>query len=133
MTQDDRRKRGEEMFEAVYGGVVPVPQGEARDEFFHFTLDTLFAEVWSRNSMSIRDRRLVAMGVMAALGEKETFEIQLRAALKNGELVTEQLKDLLIFLTQYIGYPRTTHLLAIVRRLLADEKGRDRFLSSGDC
>ena len=124
MEKTEKRKRGEEMFEAVYGGVVPAPQGgPEEDEFFRFTIDHLFAEVWSRNKMSVRDRRLVAMGVMAALGEKDTFEIQLRAALKNGELKEDQLMDLLVFLTQYVGFPRTTHLLFAVKRVLADGKG----------
>jgi 4-carboxymuconolactone decarboxylase len=72
--------------------------------------------------MSIRDRRLVAMGVMAALGEADTFEIQMRAAIKNGELNEDQIKDLLVFLTQYVGFPRTTRLLAAVRKIFAEQK-----------
>ena len=122
MSDEARRKRGEALFNKVYGGVVPVPPPEWQDDFFFFTLDYLFSEVWARDSMSIRDRRLVAMGVMAAVGEAETFEIQLKAAFANNEINEDQLKDLLVFLTQYVGFPRTTRLLMAARNLLAERK-----------
>jgi len=117
----DKRKRGEELFNEVYGGTVPIPPGAYQDKFFAFTVDHLFAEVWSRNSMSVRDRRLVAIGVMAALGESDTFEIQVRAALGKGELTEAQLEDLLVFLTQYVGFPRTTRMLAAVRKIMNEK------------
>ena len=107
----ERRALGEKMFEAVYGGVVPIPPKERQDEFFDFTIENLFSEVWSRDSLSIRDRRLVAMGIMAALGEDGTFEIQLKAAISKGELNKQQIKDLMVFLTQYVGFPRATRML----------------------
>src|SRR5579884_1213953 len=93
-----RRERGLKMFEEVYGGVVPVPPPDRRGDFFYQTIDQLFAETWSRPNMSIRDKRLVALGAVAAMGETEMFEIQLRAALKKGELTKAQVEDLVIFL-----------------------------------
>jgi 4-carboxymuconolactone decarboxylase len=111
MTDGERRKRGEEMIRKVYAGDVVVPPAGA-NLFGDLMLEQLFAEVWTRGELSIRDRRLLIMGVIAALGEKDTWKIQVRSALKNGELSEAQVHEALIQLAQYAGYPRTAGLLA---------------------
>jgi 4-carboxymuconolactone decarboxylase len=116
----ERRKLGLKMFEEVYGGVVPVPPEEYRGAFFWQTIDQLFSETWSRPNMSIRDRRLVALGAVAALGETDMFEIQIRAAIKKGELTKAQVEDLMLFLPAYISYPRTSKILAITQKIFAE-------------
>ena len=105
-----RRKRGLKWFNEVYGGVVPVPPGELFDDFVANVMDNLFADIWSRPGLSVRDRRLVIMGVLAALGEGETLAIQVRAALAKQELNAQQMREILILLTQYIGFPRTQRI-----------------------
>ena len=84
MADGERRKRGEEMLKKVYAGDVAVPPAGA-NPFSDVMLEQLFAEVWTRGGLSIRDRRLLLMGVIAALGEKDTWKIQVRSALKNRE------------------------------------------------
>ena len=116
----ERRKLGLKMFEEVYGGVVPVPPEEYRGAFFWQTIDQLFSETWSRPNMSIRDRRLVALGAVAALGETDMFEIKIRAAIKKGELTKAQVEDLMLFLPAYISYPRTSKILAITQKIFAE-------------
>ena len=115
-----RRKRGLAMFEEVYGGVVPVPPPDRQGPFFFQTIDQLFAETWSTPNMSIRDKRLVALGAVAAMGEIEMFEIQLRAALKKGELTKAQVEDMVMFLPAYVSYPRTSKILLMTQRLFAE-------------
>jgi 4-carboxymuconolactone decarboxylase len=117
---NERRERGLKMFNEVYGGIVPVPPPERQGPFFHQTIDQLFAETWSRPNMSIKERRLVTLGAVAALGETEMFEIQLRAAIKKGELTRPQIEDLVLFLPAYIGYPRTSKILMISQKIFAE-------------
>jgi len=110
MSDPTRRKRGAEMMEKVYGGVVPAP-AEGASAFADLMLEQLFAEVWTREALPVRDRRLLTMGVIAAQGESDTWKIQVRAALANGELTVEQVREALIHLAQYAGYPRAAGLL----------------------
>ncbi len=117
---EERRARGLKMFDEVYGGIVPVPPPDKQGAFFHQTIDQLFAETWSRPNMSIKERRLVALGAVAALGETEMFEIQLRAAIKKGELTKPQIEDLVLFLPAYISYPRTSKILMITQKIFAE-------------
>ena len=122
-SDDERRARGLKMFNEVYGGIVPVPPEDKQGPFFHQTIDQLFAETWTRPNLSIAQRRLVTLGAVAALGETEMFEIQLRAAVKKGELDKAQIEDLVLFLPAYIGYPRTSKILAISYKIFAEMEG----------
>jgi 4-carboxymuconolactone decarboxylase len=122
MTDEERRARGEKMFNEVYGGIVSVPP-EAKDApFIDIMLRNLFGEVWARDVMSVRDRRLLLIGAVAALGEGAIMEIQLRAALRNKELTVEQVNEILVMMASYIGYPRATNLQAAIMRAIAAEK-----------
>ncbi len=119
MSDSERRKRGLEKFNEVYCGDLPAPPAGALD-FFDVMLEQLFGEVWTRPALSQRDRRLVTMGVIAALGERDTFAIQVRSAVKNGELTPEQCREMLIHLAQYAGYPRVAGLLGAVENAIAE-------------
>jgi 4-carboxymuconolactone decarboxylase len=106
------------MMQKVYAGVVPVPP-EGKSAFADLMLEQLFAEVWTREQLSIRDRRLLTMGVIAALGEPAIWGIQVQAALANGELTAEQAREALVHLAQYAGYPRASGLLRATEEAIA--------------
>ena len=106
-----RRARGAKMLGEVYKNILSAdaekPTGDA---FFDLMLENLFGEIWARDVMSIRDRRLVLMGAIANQGQFDVYEIQCLAALNTEQLTPEQLREIPILMTQYIGYPKTTGL-----------------------
>ncbi len=117
MADQSRRERGIEMFNKVYCGDIPVaPEGMV--PFQDLMIEQLFGEIWSREALSIRDRRLVIMGIIAALGEADTFCIQTRSAVKNGELTPEQVREIVIQVAQYAGYPRAAAIFRKVEETL---------------
>lgn len=119
MADDDRWQKGLEKFKAVYcGDVAPLPRGTS--DFFDLMMENLFCDVWTRGGLDQRDRRLLMMGAIAALGEQMTFGIQTKAALKTGELTPDQARESLIHLTQYVGYPRVAPLIAVVEQKIAE-------------
>jgi len=118
MADGTRRERGLEMIKRVYGDdVAPPPEGNV---FTDIMLEQVFAEVWSRDVMSVRDRRLLLMGIIAEKGEGMVFGIQVKAALKNGELEPEEVRELMLMIAQYSGYPRAAALLGIVEEKIAE-------------
>ena len=119
MSDNERRKRGLEKFNEVYCGDLPAPPAGALD-FFDNMLEQLFGEVWTRPQLSQRDRRLITMGCIAALGEREAFAIQVRSAVKNKELTPEQAREIVIHLSQYAGYPRVSSLVGETEKVLAE-------------
>ncbi len=119
MADGSRRERGLAKFNEVYAGDLPAPPPGAM-AFFDLMIEQLFAEVWTREALSQRDRRLLTMGVIAALGEHETFCIQVRAGVSNGEFTPEQAREMIIHLAAYAGYPRAAGLLGRVEKVLAE-------------
>jgi 4-carboxymuconolactone decarboxylase len=113
----ERRRRGAEQMKEVYAGdVIVPPPGMA---FVDVMLEQLFAEVWTREELPIRDRRLLIMGIIAEKGEPATFGIQAKAALKRGELTPTQLRELLLMIAQYAGYPRAAALVGVIEQTIA--------------
>ena len=115
----ERRERGVEMIKKVYAGDVVVPP-EGVVPFNDVMLEQVFAEVWTRGELSMRDRRLLLMGAIAALGEQPAWLVQVKAALKNGELTTAQVHEMLVQLAPYAGYPRMAGLIVPTLQLLAE-------------
>ena len=84
-------------------------------------LEGVFGKLWADDTLSMRDRRLVLLGAIAAQGEDMTWTIQARSAMKRGELNQRELEEIIIFLTQYIGYPRASKMRMALMGLLAQQ------------
>ena len=121
MAEDDSRspwERGREKLREVYAGdVVDLPEGTI--PFNDVMLRTLFAEVWGRDVLDVRSRRLLLMGVIAAAGQVDTWKIQARAALRRRELTPDELRETLIVLAPYAGYPNVAGLVAECEGVIA--------------
>src|SRR5579885_3394489 len=96
----------------VYGWQVADGPGD----FFALTVDHLFAEIWNRPGLTNRDRRLILLGLLVGLGQDDVISLQLPAALGNGELTADELRELAIFLAHYAGWPRGAAFHAAVER-----------------
>jgi 4-carboxymuconolactone decarboxylase len=94
-------------------------------EYFRMTADHLFGEVWNRDGLSRRDRRLLLLGVVAALGEWNVLPIQIDAVLANEELTADQLREIAIFLSHYVGWPRGSTFNNVVEERIAAHRKRD--------
>lgn len=123
MNDADRRQLGEQTIKEVYAGDVAVPpEGYA---FTDVMLKQLFAEVWTRDTLSMRDKRIMLLGMIAAQGEGMTYKIQAKAGLKNGELNAEEIRELHLFIAQYCGYPRAAGLLGPMEEAIAEASSNE--------
>lgn len=118
MNDAERRAIGEEKIKDVYAGdVVTPPEGYA---FTDLMLKQLFAELWTRDTLSMRDKRIMLLGMIAAQGESMTFKIQAKAAIKRGEMTGDELRELHLFIAQYCGYPRAASMLGPMEEAIAE-------------
>ena len=111
----ERRRTGLEMMAAVYGWEVSDGDGD----FFGMTVEHLFAEVWTREGLTFRDRRLLLIGLLVGRGLDDVLGLQIEAALGNGELTPHELREIVIFLTHYAGWPQGAKLNAQVEERIA--------------
>ncbi len=115
---DDRRARGLAKMSEVYGWEFKDGPGD----HFAATADHLFADIWSREALSIRDRRLLLIGLLTAQNLFDVAEIQIGAALGNGEFTPDQLRDAALFLCHYAGWPLGTKLDSVVGKVIAQQE-----------
>jgi len=118
MDDKQRRALGEKTIKDVYAGdVIVPPEGYA---FSDIMLKQLFAELWTRDTLSMRDKRILLLGIIAEKGEPATFKIQIKASLKRGEITPEEARELLLFIAQYAGYPRAAAVLVPLEEAIAE-------------
>jgi 4-carboxymuconolactone decarboxylase len=115
MSTEDRRREGLAKMNEVYGWEMPDVQGDA---FFDLTVEHLFGTIWTRPGLSMREKRLMTLTVVTALGHQDLAEIQANAALFNGELSEDELKEMAIFLTHYLGFPLGSKLDGAVTKVI---------------
>ena len=113
---DDRRERGLAKMSEVYGWEVKDGPGD----FFAITVDHLFADIWTRPGLTIRDRRLLLIGLLTGQGLQDVTDIQIGAALRNAELSPDELREIGIFLTHYAGWPAGSRLCLQVEKLIGE-------------
>jgi 4-carboxymuconolactone decarboxylase len=123
---DELRKKGLEKMNEVYGWEMPNIEGH---DFFDLTADHLFGTIWTRPGLTMRDKRIMTLTVVTALGISDLAEIQANAALHNEELTADELKEMAIFLTHYLGFPLGSKFDGVVstvvkKRKKAAEKGQ---------
>lgn len=118
----DRHERGLAMMDRVYGEgfSAQIPPEQSVPSINH-TVEQLFAEVWSRPYLTIRDRRLFTLGITAILDRPDLLETQVRGALANRELTAEQLREIVLHSHYYAGWARGTTLQAVIEKLIAEQ------------
>lgn len=114
----ERRQRGLDKMSEVYGWEGVTDDGGGPDDFYGITVEHLFAEIWTRPGLSNRDRRLLLIGALAGSGQEDVLDIQIPAALANEELTPDELREIVIFLTHYLGWPRGARMNQQIEALI---------------
>jgi 4-carboxymuconolactone decarboxylase len=70
----------------------------------------------------MRDRRMMLIGVLAAQGMEELLEVQANAILHNEELTKDELREIAIFVTHYVGFPLGSKVDGAFKRVVAKRK-----------
>jgi 4-carboxymuconolactone decarboxylase len=97
---------------------------QAEEEGFGADFQRLVTEYcwgasWSRGALSRRDRSLLNLAMIGALGRAAELRLHLRGALRNG-CTREEIEDTLIHLTVYAGVPAGVEAFRIAREVFAE-------------
>jgi 4-carboxymuconolactone decarboxylase len=128
-SDDGRRAAGMAKMQEVYG--FTVDPADVEGPYVDVTVDHLFGAIWTREALGVRDRRMATIGVLAAQNLPGLLEVQFDAALERGELTEEQLRELVLHLAHYIGWPLSTGVSGAAetiirrRRKAAEAAGAD--------
>ncbi|MCX4767732.1 carboxymuconolactone decarboxylase family protein [Streptomyces sp. NBC_01275] len=119
----DLRAAGLEALRAVLPGVFPegdvdLRDGQVGEELVEIGLTTVFGSLWARKGLGFRDRSLVTLGILIALGAESELKTHVRIALTNG-LTEDEIAEVIYHSAGYAGYPRATAARTAAREALA--------------
>jgi 4-carboxymuconolactone decarboxylase len=117
MSDPERRARGTATFAKVMGFEPPALEG---DLFLDVTLDHLFAELWARPGLPVRERRIITLTVLICLGHEATLKLHLGAAMRTGQLSDGEIDELVLHVAHYGGWPVAAVASQVVRQLRAE-------------
>ena len=79
-----------------------------------------WGEIWTRQRFDHKTRRLLVLAMMVALGRWEEFVMHVRAALFEGELEPEDIKEVLLQCAIYCGVPAANTAFKEAAQAVAD-------------
>ena len=120
---DERRAAGMAKMQEVYG--FTVDPADLPGRYTDVTVDHLFGTVWTDDTIDLRQRRLITIGVLAAQDKPELLEIQFDAALERGELTVEQVREVVVHLTHYVGWPISTGISGAAETIIRRHAAAD--------
>jgi 4-carboxymuconolactone decarboxylase len=91
--------------------------GTVAPKFVQLTNNVVFDDLWRRADLSVRDRSLVTIAALAAMGDDDQLDVYLRRGLESG-LTRAQIAEALTHLGFYAGWPKATKALAAVTKTL---------------
>jgi 4-carboxymuconolactone decarboxylase len=91
-----------------------------RDFMEQFITEMGWGAVWGREGLSRKQRSLLNLGMLAALGRMTEFEGHFRGALRNG-LTQDELREALLQITFYCGGPAGIEAFRAARKVLNEE------------
>ena len=79
---------------------------------------SLFGDIWERAELSKRDRSLVTVAALITNGSTEQLKSHLARAKDNG-LSEAELKEVIIHLAFYAGWPRAMSAVTVAKEIFA--------------
>ncbi len=121
--RQQRFARGKEVLDAVdgvAGANVIDALAEVAPGLGHQVVAWGFGEIYSRSGLEPRDRQLVTLGMLTALGGCEPqLDVHINAALNVG-LTPEQIVEALLHSAVYCGFPRALNATFVAKKVFAD-------------
>ena len=78
---------------------------------------------WTDETLPRRERSILNLGMIAALGKMHEFETHFRAALTNG-LTPDELRSVLIQIAVYCGIPVGVDCFRVAKKVLEEQKAK---------
>ena len=90
--------------------------GDFAPKLVSLTDDVLFGDVWERTELSKRDRSLITVAALITNGSTEQLRSHLARAKDNG-LSEAELKEDIIHLAFYAGWPRAMSAVTVAKEV----------------
>ncbi|KMN77945.1 4-carboxymuconolactone decarboxylase [Chromobacterium sp. LK11] len=122
MDEQERRRRGETIRREVLGDAHVDRSLAGRTDFNGDFLDLItryaWGDIWERPGLARRERSLITIAMLAALGREAELKLHLGAARNNG-VSRDELKETLLQVAVYGGVPAANTAFQLAEEALA--------------
>ncbi|KFL32041.1 4-carboxymuconolactone decarboxylase [Devosia riboflavina] len=91
-------------------------------DFQQFITEGAWGSVWSRPGLTKRERSMITLALLAALGHDEEVAMHVRATANTGA-TPDDIKEALLHVAVYAGVPAANRAFKIAREELAKREG----------
>ncbi len=91
-------------------------------DFQSFITETAWGKLWSRDQFTDRERSIVTLSLLAALGNFEELALHTRATANTGAS-REDILEAMLHVAVYAGVPRANHAIKVIKETFADMEG----------
>ena len=122
---DDLVARGREIQAQLWPQVASGPTGafpaaRLAPDFYRYVAASAFGMLWSRPGLAVRDRSLVTVAQLAALGRSDELRAHLRGA-RNVGITEDELVEVLMQTAIYAGVPAANDALKVAAEVFGTE------------
>ena len=89
-------------------------------EWQDFVTQQAWGAVWTRPGLSLRDRSLITVALLTALGRDEELPLHVRGALRNG-LTPDEIREVIMHASVYAGIPAGNSAMRVAARTLRED------------
>ena len=93
------------------------------EPFQDLITESAWGHVWSRPEWTKRERSMVTIALLAALGHDEEVAMHVRATANTGA-TPEDLREAMLHVAIYAGVPAANHAIKIIKNTLAEMNGK---------
>jgi 4-carboxymuconolactone decarboxylase len=88
--------------------------------FQEYITNNAWGAVWSRTGLTKRERSLITIALLTALGHEEELAMHIRAT-KNTGATKDDIKEVLLHTAVYAGVPVANGAIKIAKKIFAEE------------
>lgn len=123
---DDLYRRGMKTRRAVLGDA-HVDAAEATKtpfdaDFQRFITESAWGAVWSRGGLTPRERSMLTIALLAALGYRDELALHLRATRNTGATI-DDVREVLLHVAVYAGVPAANAAHSVAREVFQEAAG----------
>ncbi|MER5787353.1 carboxymuconolactone decarboxylase family protein [Streptomyces sp. NPDC001980] len=100
-------------------GDIDLRDGRLGEELVEIGLTSVWGSLWAREGLSPRDRSLVTLGILIALGAETELRTHFRIGVTNG-LTRDEIAEVIYHASGYAGFPAATAARSAAREVLPD-------------
>lgn len=88
-------------------------------EWQDFVTEQAWGAVWTRPGLSLRERSLITVALLTALGRDEELPLHVRGAINNG-VTTDEIREVIMHTSVYAGIPVGNTAMHVAARTLRE-------------